>query len=47
MIGSPGTTIDKEVFQRYAGLSLPRHVSYPMPTWWNEVDKPEGFCSGA
>lgn len=30
--------VDLDVFQRYAGLSLPRHVSYPMPTWWHEVD---------
>jgi len=29
--------VDLEVFRRYAGLSLPRHVSYPMPTWWHEV----------
>ena len=30
--------IDREVFRRYAGLSLPRHVSYPMPSWWHELD---------
>ncbi len=30
--------VDLEVFGRYAGLSLPRHVSYPMPTWWHAVD---------
>ncbi len=30
--------VDLEVFRRYAGLSLPRHVSYPMPTWWKEID---------
>lgn len=30
--------VDLEVFQRYAGLSLPRHVAYPMPTWWHPVD---------
>ncbi|MEE8165609.1 MAG: oxygen-independent coproporphyrinogen III oxidase [Myxococcota bacterium] len=29
--------VAREVFQRYAGCSLPRHVSYPMPTWWREV----------
>ncbi len=34
MISSPQTQIDMETFHRYAGLSLPRHVSYPMPTWW-------------
>lgn len=28
---------DMEVFRRYAGLSLPRHVSYPMPTWWHDI----------
>lgn len=30
--------INRETFSRYAGLSLPRHVAYPMPTWWHEVD---------
>jgi oxygen-independent coproporphyrinogen-3 oxidase len=30
--------LNMEVFRRYAGLSLPRHVSYPMPTWWYDVD---------
>ncbi len=30
--------VDIEVFRRYAGLSLPRHVSYPMPTWWHKLD---------
>lgn len=33
--------VDLEVFRRYAGLSLPRHVSYPMPTWWHDVDATE------
>ncbi len=33
--------VDLEVFHRYAGLSLPRHVSYPMPSWWSEVDATE------
>ena len=23
--------LDIDVFRKYAGLSLPRHVSYPMP----------------
>ena len=32
------STVDLEVFRRYAGLSLPRHVSYPMPTWWHDVE---------
>jgi oxygen-independent coproporphyrinogen-3 oxidase len=30
--------LDLEVFQRYAGLALPRHVAYPMPTWWDDLD---------
>ncbi|MCH7870821.1 MAG: oxygen-independent coproporphyrinogen III oxidase [Planctomycetes bacterium] len=29
--------VDLEVFRRYAGISLPRHVSYPMPNWWKEM----------
>ncbi len=33
--------VDLEIFNRYAGLSLPRHVSYPMPSWWHEVDTQE------
>ena len=32
---------DLAIFRRYAGLSLPRHVSYPMPTWWQDVDETE------
>ena len=31
--------LDMETFNRYAGLSLPRHVSYPMPTWWTEASQ--------
>ena len=31
-------SVDMDVFRRYAGLSLPRHVSYPMPSWWKDVD---------
>ncbi|MEM1166042.1 MAG: oxygen-independent coproporphyrinogen III oxidase [Planctomycetota bacterium] len=34
----PLPVIDPEVFARYAGLSLPRHVAYPMPTWWSDLD---------
>ena len=34
--------VDREVFDRFAGLSLPRHVSYPMPTWWHELEAGEG-----
>jgi oxygen-independent coproporphyrinogen-3 oxidase len=33
--------IDLGVFRKYAGLSLPRHVAYPMPTWWQDVDATE------
>lgn len=33
--------IDHKVFEQYAGLSLPRHVSYPMPNWWHDVDAQE------
>ena len=36
MSALPGT-IDVEVFHKYAGLALPRHVAYPMPTWWQEI----------
>ncbi len=31
--------VDIEVFRRYAGISLPRHVAYPMPTWWRGIDR--------
>ena len=34
--------VDREVFDRFAGLSLPRHVSYPMPTWWHDLEAGEG-----
>ncbi len=34
-------TVDLDVFRRYAGISLPRHVSYPMPSWWKDVDGDE------
>jgi hypothetical protein len=30
--------INMEVFRKYAGLALPRHVAYPMPTWWNDLN---------
>ncbi len=33
--------IDLDVFRRYAGLALPRHVSYPMPTWWHDLTPAE------
>lgn len=29
--------IDLNVFHKYAGLALPRHVAYPMPTWWYDI----------
>lgn len=34
-----GYEIDLEIFRRYAGQSLPRHVAYPMPTWWEDFDE--------
>ncbi len=36
--------VDLNVFRRYAGLSLPRHVSYPMPTWWHNLDTDEALA---
>ena len=30
--------VDMQVFHKYAGLALPRHVAYPMPTWWKDFD---------
>jgi len=35
------TELDLDVFRRYAGVSLPRHVSYPMPSWWKELNTME------
>ena len=32
------TPQEHDVFRRYAGLSLPRHVAYPMPNWWEPLD---------
>jgi len=34
--------VDRNVFRRYAGLSLPRHVAYPMPSWWRQLAAGEG-----
>lgn len=34
-------TIDRQIFQKYAGLSLPRHVSYPMPSSWSALSGDE------
>jgi oxygen-independent coproporphyrinogen-3 oxidase len=39
MINFPETTVDMKTFERFSGLSLPRHVSYPMPTWWNKASE--------
>ena len=39
--------LEKEVFDRYSGLSLPRHVSYPMPNWWKPLDPDEAGASWA
>jgi oxygen-independent coproporphyrinogen-3 oxidase len=36
-----GHEIDLDVFRRYAGRALPRHVAYPMPTWWRDVEAAE------
>ncbi len=36
-----GFDIDLELFNRYAGLALPRHVAYPMPTWWSDMTADE------
>lgn len=33
--------IDLETFHKYAGLALPRHVAYPMPTWWKDLNDEE------
>jgi oxygen-independent coproporphyrinogen-3 oxidase len=33
--------VDLTVFHKYAGLALPRHVAYPMPTWWHELSPAE------
>jgi oxygen-independent coproporphyrinogen III oxidase len=38
MILDVNTALDKATFDRYAGLQLPRHVSYPMPTAWYELE---------
>ncbi|MBU0717954.1 MAG: coproporphyrinogen III oxidase, partial [Planctomycetes bacterium] len=41
---APRMNVDLEVFRRYAGLSLPRHVSYPMPTAWHDMDEAEAVA---
>lgn len=33
--------VNLDIFRKYAGISLPRHVSYPMPSWWHEMDAAE------
>jgi oxygen-independent coproporphyrinogen-3 oxidase len=30
--------VDMTIFHKYAGLALPRHVAYPMPTWWSDLE---------
>lgn len=30
--------VNMRVFHKYAGLALPRHVAYPMPTWWTDFN---------
>ncbi|MEL6498432.1 MAG: oxygen-independent coproporphyrinogen III oxidase [Planctomycetota bacterium] len=37
----PLPVLDRGTFARYSGLSLPRHVAYPMPTWWRDVGADE------
>jgi oxygen-independent coproporphyrinogen-3 oxidase len=32
-----GYEVDLECFHQHAGRALPRHVAYPMPTWWEEL----------
>ena len=32
--------VNLETFRKYSGLSLPRHVAYPMPTWWENDMSP-------
>ncbi len=34
-------SVGLETFRKYAGLSLPRHVSYPMPTGWQDIGPQE------
>ncbi len=38
MISDIYSNFDKATFDRYAGLQLPRHVSYPMPTAWYDLE---------
>ena len=40
-MGTIVSEVDLAVFHKYAGQALPRHVSYPMPTWWNDIDAAE------
>jgi len=37
MMNIVGFEVDLEIFHKYAGQALPRHVAYPMPTWWNDL----------
>ncbi len=44
---APRFDIDLDLFRRYAGLSLPRHVSYPMPTAWYDMDEAQAVSMWA
>jgi len=36
-----GFEVNLDVFHEYAGQALPRHVAYPMPTWWTDLSDAE------
>jgi oxygen-independent coproporphyrinogen-3 oxidase len=38
-----GYEIDLDIFRRYAGQALPRHVAYPMPTWWEDCTESDAL----
>ena len=40
-MATAASEVDLTTFHKYAGQALPRHVSYPMPTWWNDIDAVE------
>ncbi len=35
------STDELVIFRRYAGISLPRHVAYPMTNWWKDLSAAE------
>ena len=39
-----GFEVDLEVFRKYAGQALPRHVAYPMPTWWDDLTEAQAVA---